>query len=95
MADATEWKYTVQLHDDVRLYRMKGEYVEKRGIAWSLTRSCERSTGPTFHQSIVVSAEVFDDEEEAKHDALERLSMLRCPLELPVDRAIKWMLNDG
>ena len=93
MPDATKWEYTVQLHDDVRLYRMKGEHVEKRGIAWSLTRSCERSNCHTFHQTIVVSAEIFDDEEEAKHDALERLSMLRCPIELPVDSAIKWMLD--
>ena len=89
---AREWEYTVQLTHDVRMY--VGDENPRHGSSWSLTRQTSTSDGKPFNQSIVVSAEVFDNDEEAKEDALRKLSILRCPLDQPLDKAIKWMLDD-
>ena len=85
----TEWTYEVQLSvDDARIY--SGENRKPRfGITWRLQRSAEG-----FRQSIVSSPEVFENEDDAKRDALEKLSILSDPFDLPVDRAIKWLLDN-
>ena len=90
----SEWAYTIQLKDSVRLYwdREKGEY-QKSGIAWYLSRTKPQKGKKDFTQSIVASPEVFDCDEDAKKDALEKLSVLRCPIEQPIDRTIKWIVS--
>ena len=95
-ADAPEYEYTVQLRMvDRRVHTdpVNGGHVERVGVSWSLTRSCG-ADDQRYHQSIVSSPEVFECIEDANRDALEKLSMLRCPLERPIDHAIRWMLGD-
>ena len=53
-----------------------------------------RPDSAEFSQAVVISPEVFENEDDAKRDALEKLSILRCPLERPLDHAIRWMLDD-
>ena len=86
------WNYTVQLRDGVRLYRGPKGGV-KGGIVWDLMRETPTGDGKTFYHSIIASPDVFETDEEAKQDALEKLSMLRCPFDRPIDTAIKWMLD--
>lgn len=90
-----EWEYTIQLSHNVRVYRKDGqaELPPREGVTWELTKSCPRENGGTYFESIVVSPGVFRDDEEAKADALRMLSILRCPLERPLDKAIRWMLE--
>lgn len=86
-----KWEYTVQLHaNDTRMYRGIGEQI---GWTWAVTRSTTGTDGKSFNQSIVASPEVFETDEEAKRDALVKLSILRCPLERPLDHAIRWILD--
>ena len=88
---ALDWHYIVELQA-ARL--KKGEEEEKdTAIVWSLIRHCRTEEGKGLHESIISSAGTFVTEEEARRDALIRLSMLRCPIEKPVDHAIKWLLN--
>ena len=103
MTDKVEWEFTVQLRNGVRDYKvpldrpeLAGEYgyQERRGIVWSLSRSSLYEDGRVFHQGLVVSGGVFDNEEDAKRDALEKLTILRCPIDRPLDQAIKW-ITDG
>ncbi|MYE01564.1 MAG: hypothetical protein F4Y03_09825 [Alphaproteobacteria bacterium] len=92
------WEYRVQLKEDVRLYyrpQEQGGYVERRGTVWEVVRTTKPGDGSHYYQTVVCSPGVFEDDDEAKRDALEKLSMLRCPLGRPLDRAIKWMLDDG
>ena len=92
---AVEWNYTVQLKpDDRRTYADgKGGTVEAQGIGWYLSRTTPSVEGRPFSQNIVCSPDVFDHANDAKRDALEKLSMLRCPIDKPLDAAIKWMLE--
>ncbi|MYE83240.1 MAG: hypothetical protein F4X36_15670 [Gammaproteobacteria bacterium] len=83
----------MQIRHDLRLYRNQPGDVHKRGLSWSLMRSCIVN-GERFSETIISSPEVFDDPEDAKRDALRKLSILRCPLDLPLDRAVKWILDD-
>ena len=88
---ATEWEYTIQISSGARLYL--GEDEPRYGIEWNLTRSCPGSDGRSFSQTIVSSAEVFDDEEDAKRDATEKLALLGCTLEKPIAQALRWQLQ--
>ena len=90
----TMWEYTLQLRSDQRGYSHPDGPRVVHGAAWALTRTCERENGSRLHQSIVASPGVFDTDEEAKHDALEKLSTLSCPLEQPVAQALRWMHED-
>ena len=89
---ARKWEYTVQFRmSDLRHYRNPDKTVH--GISWSLMRGFVLNNGSTLFESVVVSPEVFENEEDAKRDALEKLSILRCPIEKPIDHTIRWMLN--
>ena len=90
--EGVDWEYTVQLMDGAVLYRGPKTEV-KTGIVWELQRSMKLPTGKSYTETVVSSAEVFQDGEVAKLDALEKLSILRCPIDRPVDVAIKWMLD--
>lgn len=93
--EATDWEYSVQIKRSVRLYwnPETKDNEERYGFEWSLTRSTPTEEGQTFFQSIVVSPEVFESVEEAKQNALDRLSMLRCPIDRPLDMSIKFILD--
>ena len=91
----TKWEYSLQLRAGVRLYRDgEGKSYEKHGTVWELTRDCKQADGQSYCESVVVSSEVFEEDESAKQDALRKLSILRCPLEKPIDHVIRWMLDD-
>ena len=72
---SVEWEYTVQLS-----LSAMGQYL------WKLTRTSRRPDSADFHEAVVISPEVFENEDDAKRDALKKLSILRCPLERPLDR---------
>ena len=88
---ALDWHYIVEL----QACRLKKDADEEgdTAIVWSLVRHCRTEEGKRLQESIISSADTFVTEEEAMRDALIRLSMLRCPIEKPVDHAIKWLLN--
>ena len=92
----SKWTYELQVCHDKRIYR-GGPAGEKtmEGVTWSLDRWCKTDSPdlPEYRQSIVVSPEVFDSQDDALKDALEKLSMLRCPLERPLDEAICGLLG--
>lgn len=94
-----EWEYAVQICHGIRNYKVPPErpeldggwsYHERRGMVWSLYRVTHEEGDP-FFQSLMVSPEVFDTQEEAERDALEKLSMLACPIERPVIQALRWL----
>ena len=85
-----EYHYLLQLREDVRLYR---DGKQRAGWAWEVVQT-HRPGDKTYYRSIVASPGVFTDEDEAKQDALVCLSLLRCPLDRPLDRAIKWHLDN-
>ena len=88
----TKWEYSIQIHGhDARIY---ADGQARYGTTWSLARNCDSAAGP-YTESIMTSPEVFDDAEAAKRDAVEKLSILRCPIETPIDRALHWMLSEG
>lgn len=88
---AFDWHYVVELQA-ARLRKGADEEGDA-AIVWSLVRHCRTGDGKGLHESIISSADTFLTEEEARRDALIRLSMLRCPIEKPVNHAIKWLLN--
>ena len=88
---ALDWHYVVELQA-ARLRKGADEEGDT-AIVWSLVRHCRTEDGKALHENIISSADTFLTEEEARRDALIRLSMLRCPIEKPVDHAIKWLLN--
>ena len=88
---ALDWHYRIALQ---AARPRKGPDEEgDTAIVWSLVRHCCTKEGKGLHESIISSADTFVTEEEARRDALIRLSMLRCPIEKPVDHAIKWLIN--
>ena len=87
-----EWEFCVQVRtNDARIY---ADNKVRHGISWAVQRQTPMSNGEIYHESIVASPEVFESTEEAKDDALRKLSMLRCPLDRPLDKAIKWVLDE-
>ena len=91
----TKWEYIVQVRNGQRLYRHPDGDQTKEGVVWELVRTCGREEdSPYVYLSIVVSPGVFDTDEDAKRDALEKLSMLSCPLEQPVAQALRWIHED-
>lgn len=90
-----KWNYDMQVSLSVRLYEQaKGKGIPKEGFAWELVRWYERDDGSTYRQTLAVSPEVFTELEEAKRDALEKLSILGCPIEQPVAQGLRWVHDD-
>lgn len=87
-----KWEYSIQISSGARLYL--GEDEPRYGLVWDLTRSNTSLGESPFRQAIVSSPEVFDDAEDAKQDAIVKLSKLSCPLERPIAHAVHWMLED-
>lgn len=83
------WTYDIEFVNDVRMYP-DGE--KRHGAAWALVRR-DTLDGVSHTQPIVASPEVFDSEREAKRDALEKLSILACPIDQPLARVIKELLD--
>lgn len=90
----TEWEYTVQFRKENRS-TPETQGRPKRGFVWDLVRSCKSADGSTFSDTLITSPSQFLDEEAAKHDAVIRLTALRCPFERPVDQALHWILDGG
>ncbi|MDE0149344.1 MAG: hypothetical protein OYG32_14245 [Rhodospirillaceae bacterium] len=85
-----DWTYRIEIVNDVRIY--PGD--EKRfGAAWVLVRTTSVGSAMTSTESIVVSPDVFLSDEEAKRDALEKLSILVCPIEVLLPKVIKSLLD--
>ena len=91
-----EWKYKIQLMNDARRVHRPDtpELVTRTGVAWSLVRETRQSDNRDYLQTIITSPGVFGSDEEAKQDALRNLAILRCPIDRPIDAAIKWILDD-
>ena len=94
---AYEWEYDVEFGPAVRTYKRpdlpEGE-VDMHGIAWTLHRSTKienpRPDGPKrFREALITSPEVFDSTDKANQDMLVKLCLLRCQVELPLDKMIR------
>ncbi|MYB40395.1 hypothetical protein F4X86_03985 [Candidatus Saccharibacteria bacterium] len=85
-----KYEYVLQLREDVRRYV---DGTQHEGWAWELVQTA-RPGDRRHYYSIVSSPGVFNDEDEAKQDALRKLSILRCPIDRPLDHAIKWHLEN-
>lgn len=85
-----EWTYDLELVNDVRIYP-GGE--KEYGQAWQLVRVHRAEDGASHIQPIVASPFVFQSDREAKRDALEKLSILACPLDQPLAKVIKELLD--
>ena len=94
--DKKDWEYQINL-DCVRITKIGSDEKYREGWLWALSRSVPvmdpNGKKTSYTESIVSGCEVFDSQEEAKKDALEKLSVLRCPIDKPIDRALKWMLD--
>lgn len=92
-----KWNYDIQTSLNVRQWHSKteGKDTQKKGFAWELFRWCKREDGsPPYRQALAASPEVFTELEDAKRDALEKLSMLGCPIEKPVAQGLRWIHED-
>ena len=87
----SEAEYIVQIYRDARSIVRGNDTAMVHGLAWHL---CKAADGDASGESIVASPAVFDIQQEAEADALAKLSKLRCPIDRPLDKAIRWMLND-
>ena len=85
-----QWTYDIEIVNDARVYP-GGE--KRHGAAWVIVRRDSIGNSVTHVQPIVASPEVFDSDREAKRDALEKLSILACPLDQPLARIIKALLE--
>ena len=83
-----KWDYNIGLEDGVRIYN-KCTPKEQKGIVWNLQRTTKLHDGTPYSEHIITSVGVFEDTADAVHDALQKLSILRCPIERPIDVAIK------
>lgn len=86
-----QWTYRLEVVNDVQIYP-GGE--KRLGAAWVLERARPADAGATHVEPIVASPEVFNSDREAKRDALEKLSVLACPLDRPLARVIKSLLDN-
>ena len=59
-----------------------------------LAREHQGEEGRQYSQHIVASPEVFDSDEEAKEDAIRKLSALVAGTDTPVQGAIQCLLDD-
>ena len=81
------WRFEISIKVDCRKYL--GEDHAREGLAWTL----DRIVGD-YRQSIAASPNVFEHQEDAIQDAINKLSVLRCPIDAPLDCALKWMLDE-
>lgn len=85
-----DWTYRIEIVNDARIYP---GYEKRFGAAWVLVRTKPVDDAMTHTESIVVSPDVFLSDEEAKRDALEKLSILVCPIEALLPKVIKSLLD--
>ena len=90
--------YHVQLRTSCRL--VPGQYEPKVGTAWEVTRFIGQREGEWLRsESLLVSPDVFDDEDDAKRDAVRTLESMFCcddsPLRIAFRTAIDWMVDEG
>ena len=92
----TKWEYAICIKRGARLYHYDDKRSDvRRGLVWELVRHEPDPQGGEHLQTeaIMASPRVFEHEEHASRDALEKLSILRCPYDRPIDAAIKWLLG--
>ena len=89
--------YAVQLRTSCR--PAKGQHEPKFGIAWEITRFIGQQ-GDKWQDSetLFVSPDVFENEEDAKRDAVQTLKPLLCcadsPLRIAFRTAIDWIVDE-
>ena len=90
----TQWKYEVQTvpYERRRLDSSQDEQFQV-GFSWMLCRCASNGTVDVC-QPIVASPDIFSELEDAKRDALEKLSMLNCTLENPLAEALRDLHQD-
>ena len=90
-------QYMVQLRTSCRPGR--GQNEPKFGTAWEICRFTSRNEGnwPDI-ETLFVSPDVFDEEDDAKRDAVRTLDSLLCcedsPLRIAFRTAIDWMTGE-
>lgn len=90
--DEYVWEYDVEFEQAKRWYKNPDNpdgHTEKQGTAWILHRSTKLKGRKPFRQALIASPEVFTDQYDAEQDLLVKLSLLRCRVELPLDKAIR------
>ena len=86
-----QWEYGVGIKQGCRLYL--GQVEPVYGLVWFVYRSCLDEAGEVFTQSLIVSPEVFDTQDEAERDVLEKLTLLALGRNAPLQSAIQWILE--
>ena len=89
-------EYKVQLRTSCRL--VDGQ--PKFGTCWELSRFKGRQEGKwTDFEILFASPEVFEDQEDAKRDAVQKLEPLICcadsPLRIAFRTAIDWIVDEN
>ena len=72
----------------------------EHGIAWEINRYIGEQEGSwQTHETLLVSKDVFDDEDDAKRDAVRTLESLGCceesPLRLAFRTIVDWMTDEA
>ena len=89
-------EYLVQLRTSCRL--VDGQ--PKFGTCWELTHFTRQQEGKwTDSETLFASAAVFEDQEDAKRDAVQKLEPLICcadsPLRIAFRTAIDWIVDEN
>ena len=90
-------KYSIQLRQSSRPAQRQHE--PKIGIAWEITRFIGQQEGKwQDSETLFVSPDVFDNEEDAKRNAVQTLDSLFCcgdsPLRIAFRTAIDWIVDE-
>ena len=95
MPDFTMPEYHVGLHRDIRTTD-GGEVV---GMAWSVIRRLPDPEGQPRYETLVVSKDVFEHEDDAKRDAVRVLKTFGCCDDSPFRKALRtiveWMTDEA
>lgn len=86
------WNYWIRIEPGLREFD-ESLTASLKGYVWTLMRARKGVDHEDEGEEIASSSLVHDTEEMARRDALEKLSLLRCPIEQPLDRGIRWMLE--
>ena len=89
-------EYKVQLRTSCRLVDGQSKF----GTCWELSRFKGRQEGKwTDFEILFASPEVFEDQEDAKRDAVQKLEPLICcadsPLRIAFRTAIDWIVDEN
>ena len=90
-------RYMVQLRTSSRPAQRKDE--PRVGTAWEVTRFEDQEEGKwPDYETLLVSLDVFDSEEDAKRNVVQTLHSLRCyadsPIRIALQTAIAWIVDE-